>query len=246
MKNLKLILSTILLQIIFISCEKQNGSESPNYIVIGNHSKLEINSKDTILIGVANDSSSFDIDVNNDGIDDFKLISYISDFFPSSNFGCIVECQNKEAYLNVIEIIDTTFYNGSSEQIIDDYYGKVAIFNNDFYSCFRSSLSDTIVLIQKIYEAKDMYVGDTIKKSDIYIGDKIEFSPSWPFVLDYNKVYESTDTVVYQINHLECYRKRIKNSIFYFGIKVDDKLGWIQLSVDDGYKIYLFETAVQE
>jgi len=244
MLKIKLISSIVLVQFIIISCERQNDDSTNDYIIIGNNLKMKITQNPVSLEGSYYEPALYDIDLNSDGLGDFQLKSIIegSTHFPKYN--CSIESLNAEALLVTTKTIDTSFYCCSEVRIQQDYNGKVGVFYRDILYCSRSSNSDTIVSIQNKNIVRTKYYGDTIRKSDSCFVGTFEFNKGLKEYTE-NKLFENSDTIIYHVDDFQCYKYRIiNNSIFFFGIKVKDKLGWIKLSVS-GYSIYLFETAIQ-
>ena len=244
----KIRLATLLIFILPLleACERSNQNVPAEFIIIGSTENMKILHLDTILIGGYNDKKSLNIDLNDDGANDYRLNSYIFGSTHKPSYGSSIECLHENARLLTSSIMDTTYYCCSHEQIDDDYPSEVRIYYYNNYNCTRLSDKDSIVSIQEINIVQDSYLGDTLSRTDSFSSDTIEFSYGASNHTQWT-IYESNDTIMYQVDIYECYKYKIKNNkLVYFGLNFHEKFGWLKLSITDNYKMSIFEVSIQE
>ena len=227
------------------ACERSNQNEPLEFVIVGSTENMRVLHLDTILIGSYQDKRSLNIDLNEDGYDDYRLNSYIFGSTHNPSYGSSIECLHEDATLLTSSVMDTTYYCCSNEQISDEQPGEIRIYYYNNFNCTRLNDEDSIVSYQKINIVQDTYLGDTLDFSDRFSSDTLEFAKGW-YNLTEEIIYESNDTIIYKIDIYECYKYRVKNNkLVYFGLKLNDKFGWLKLSITDDYKMSIYEATIQ-
>lgn len=242
MKKLHLI-TLILIQTLIISCERQNTSTT-DQIIIGNPENLSIYSHDTVIAGYYPVSAFFEIDLDLDGNVDFKLKSFIDKNYPNWIPGAYIACLHLDASFYTIKVHDTIYFTGH-DTTTQSESNTTIIRYRDSYKCRNSHENAPMLSINELDKVKEVAIGEKIKETDYFTTDTLIFSE--PYYNDvYTILYQSSDTVIYNVNSIYCTKHRIpKNQVVYIGLKVKNKLGWIRMSVLSSYKLVIFETAIQ-
>lgn len=241
------LLSIILLAFILVSCDK-SGGEYPEMLRVGDDKDLLINYYDTTIIGGYYTPELFNMDIDNDGIED---VQFVSDIWGSPAIGqkrrSAIRSINREVQFYGYPTMDTLFvYN-----IFDTISGvgnEVIIYQSIISSCYRYNEKDSIASISPSFKLKPLVRGDYINKNDSFKADTIilnneshNYHPSFFQI--------STDTVLYRNYAFQNDNYTFpSNEIKYIGFRVenDSRLGWIRLGVFDNYKILILESGIQK
>ena len=234
--HIQLILAAFLL----IRCEKQKDNQQ-DFLVINDKNNYTILRFDTLLQGGYYDEKILKIDLDNDGITDFKIYTNI---WGSPGLGThpeiLLMCLNTNAFIATTEHTDTSFLYKEYDTIGYDVYIKW-IFN-----CKKINPDATISCILKNSDANYFYQNDTLQ-SNFWSNDTIKLSSrsdSYPPLDDAQKgdttIWESTQS------SYDCHMVP-QNSTIYLAVKtVHEKntyLGWIKVNILNNSTIYVFETA---
>ena len=239
MKTLSRILLPIGFSVWFIlGCERgqfTNGLE--NEIIIGDYSNKIVNAYDTVLIGEIYTISNIDLDVNNDGSADIRLLM---DGDTKSLDGLIYPIGQLLCLHNGISVLgfrqnDTVFRHSYT---IDE-----TVFDN--YTCYNIQTPEDSSTVENIHtdQAKlevltsncrlgrvGNFISDTItiigQRSDKYVGR-----------------YTLRVIVDFSCEDLPL------NKILYLGFKLNEgqveKLGWIKMFLAEKNTLLIFESAIQ-
>ena len=245
MKELKYIL-LLIFHLLIVSCERQEKIRT-DHIIIGNTFNLIVDSHDKVVVGDYPVPGIYEIDLDLDGVFDYKLKSYVDKFFPGGYLpGADIECLHKDAYFFTNIVRDTIYFTGH-DTTIQNEGDTTYVRYYDQYDCFNISGNDSIVSIRDIEVVKEVPVGKEIKNTDYFTTDTLILNqPSYE--TEYKRLYVSQDTVFYNVKSYYCTKKhRIgKDKVIYIGLKVKGKLGWLRMSVLDSYDLVIFETAIQK
>ncbi|MEI6900148.1 MAG: hypothetical protein WCL00_09735 [Bacteroidota bacterium] len=229
-----------------LSCKKKEASPSSS-IVFGNSTGMFVRIYDTLIARAElTYMRSFEFDVNNDNINDFKLVSFnLSGNSSHSGIqnGASICSLNKSSSLQSYLETDTLFFNiitdttfqGSNVNILIQYAS----------SCSRIASDDSIIKIwnqNKIIERKS---GDHLSTSERFISDSITITraenSSWTQIIHQNQ----DTTICSNSTYLDKCNSITNEKILYLGIRIGDKLGWIKLLIMEDYKILLLESAIE-
>lgn len=228
--------STLLFNCTKENCEpyEQNEIQIDTSFSIGNSAdNMIITTLDTFLVIKAewHEYEEFIIDINNDGQNDFKLISN----HPSSPAGI----DYQESWLKILN----SSIEVSSEMIIDTIYkcnlndtiNEYALFNkNSGYFCedvITKHKTDSIIY-PVVYNS-----GDTISDNELWVQDELVFSYYNRNCCFWKPTY---------INQGIWNDINIKYILFRFKHDGGNSYGWIKLNIEDFKEIKLYEYAYQE
>lgn len=232
-----------------ISCEREKYYKNSD-ITIGNYSNMIVTSYDTILVGGYHYEQYLDIDIDNDGENDIRLISEV---WGSPGLGqnpCSkIWSLNDNVRLNGYHANDTTFLNRST-RIIDGPNNTTEIYEYYNITCHQIEGSDSILNIHHdVFKLLPKDYGNPLSLKDTFQADSITMIDDW---YGYpTKMHISGDTTLYEYYSFynNCHSFPL-DVIKYIGIKTgykgESRLGWIKLSVIDKYKVVLLESAIQE
>lgn len=233
--------------VILISCEKDNSTPfiNPTKIVVGDYSNISFQRLDTIINGAEWEPASFEIDIDNDSIGDFKFYSI---YWGSPGMGgyyseSSVVCLNNSSFINITYFPDTVFMNTE----FDTLETRITIY--DYYSCKRESPDYSILKIEESYFLNVIKKKDSISVTDSWITDSITLIEdiNWSVT----QITGPPDTTVFRVYYYyhKCHNFP-NNTIAYIGIKKENagkiKLGWIKLSVSQNRIISVLEAAIQK
>lgn len=242
--NNLLIISLILLA---YACEKGNPAKAPE-IKAGDNKNMIINYYDTVLAGGYHVVNTLNIDMNNDGVDDFQLESEI---WGSPGMGQIpvsaIKCLHNSAKLLGDFTYDTLFVNRDTLIQEGAYSGTWEKYLINNYTCNRIEQNDSILLITPTFELTILEREELISQSDNFSCDTLTLISgprgNWPVF-----VGVSGDTTIYEYNvsYNDC-KVFPMEKIVFVGVELDNnRLGWIKLTIFDYYKVMLHESGIQE
>ncbi len=247
MSNLSRFCLAILFILITNSCEKESTSNPNDLVEIGNYTGLRIDYHDVVLVGGYHDKQVYEIDIDQDGVNDFQIMSNI---WGSPGLGqhpeADIACLNHDSYFSVSPFSDTSFLHTA----IDTHnYETVEIYIRKTYTCDRIDVSDSVLMIKESHYLNVFNKKDIVSISDSWISDTLGLDYSW------NSFYESysssPDTTIFIVHTYDnnCHPFP-GDRIAYVGLKKESsgkaRLGWIKLSISDNYKVSILETALQE
>lgn len=236
------------------ACKKENlGINSSDFVQIANYENMIRNSYDTIIMGGYNEALSIDLDLNKDGVNDFRLRSEI---WGSPGMGLHPEASilslNENCLINGQLLNDTTFYS----YFVHTYYGENGSpFYIQYYHTYsnqRINDDDSIFSVQTNgFKINFLNESDIIYNSEEYHSDRFVLTEGWSATVNgpYPNLTNDTVRSYYETHY---YNSNVipDDRLSYIGIKLNysykEKIGWIKLGVIDDYKIILLETAVRK
>ncbi|HNY60195.1 MAG TPA: hypothetical protein PK692_08470 [Bacteroidales bacterium] len=244
-RTVKFLFLFIIIQL--IGCTKSTIERAPE-IKAGDHSGMIINFYDTTLIGGYYSQKAYNIDLDNNGLDDFQFVSWIwgspgMGQIPQASINCL-HCSAKVLGIVTTDTMylnrDTLIFEGTQPRTWDMYL----MFN---YSCIRISSNDTILNTNLTFKINPLERDDKIRKSDPAICDSLTLTSgnknSWPMLIGV-----SGDTTIYRydIDHNNCNNFPLEKNV-YLGVLLDDeRLGWIKINIINNFKIIIHESGIQE
>jgi len=246
---MKLIYISIFLSaIILMSCEKNNDYNKKSEISIGANTDMIVNYYDTTLIGEYNYALTYNLDIDNNGIDD---IQFTSEVWGSPAVGgnpkSMVLTLHKDVEFSGAFKNDTSFIN-SSTYIYDGPDNTFEMVKYVNHTCNRFSETDSVVRITPSFKLDALNKNDKLRTNDIYNTDTIVLQ---------DDMYSFPPTDFEQIGDTLCFEYHTyynncnsfpMDEIKYIGVKLhpDSRLGWIKLSVFDKYKVLILESGIQK
>lgn len=237
----------LLFALFFITaCEKENPASSPE-IKTGDYNNLIINFYDTTLAGGYHNPQTFNLDLDNNGIDD---IQFMSEVWGSLGMGQIprseIRCLHSGVKLLGIKTFDTLFLN--RDTIVQEgqypHTWEMYLINN--YTCQLIDEADTILSVNPDFDLLILKRGEIISKSQDFNADTITLAsgPNNPYPMPGGSI---GDTIIYNYNiSLNNCDPFPLQTVSYVGVFMDnERLGWIKISIFDWYKILIHESGLQ-
>jgi len=238
-------LPIVLIGIISLAgCEKYITSRSE--IQIGEYQNMTVNFYDTTLTGGYYSPAVLNLDLDNDGTDDIQFESWIQG---SPGMGQIPEsmirCLHPHVALSGCFTSDTLFlYREIYVSEEGDGTFKKYLYHD--YTCHRMSDTDSVVRVSPAFKIVPFDRGDHINSDGAFHTDTICLAAHW---YSYPPVYVANagDTVIwlYKTFSNDC-NEFPMDKIKFIGLKMDDRLGWIKLSIFDWYRVMIHESGIQE
>jgi hypothetical protein len=229
----------------FFGCQKKTEVVRTS-IEVGVHDNMFINQYDTVIIGDYNSPVLFNIDLNNDRIDDIQFESVLSGSpqigtHPRSmlrslheNVKIYGEYNADTTFLN----IRTTISNGTDSTIIkNEYYN---------YTCSRINSTDAIEKITP-FKMSPLNLGDILNINDTFLSDTItltndRYGYQWKWDVNGDTIINKFD-----VYFNDCFEFPL-DTTKYIGVKLNDeeKLGWIMIKILEKEKIRIIESGIQK
>ena len=250
MKRFLLLISST---IILFSCNKHDSEQEPSSEVkIGNYSNMITTRYDTLL-SLKYNFSPVSLDVDNDGIFDFRIEYHEANVIPinRSFMSAIIVCLDSNTFLSIINKSDTTYIEHLSDTSSDHYKEFTTK-----YRCDKNSDKAEIYGVKQIEYPKTYYKDDTISLDDSWKSKGIVFENIGdPVYWLYHDWYDRINNIVwmyYQVYYIECHFSLPYNQDFYFGFKKvkgnRERIGWIKFRIlpVDGKILFISEAAIQQ
>ncbi len=238
------ILTIITLSVLLFACG-DDKIKSPQ-ISIGEQAGMIVNSYDTTLIGSYYDPSVLDIDLDKDGQNDLQFESIIG--------GSLGLGHHPEAYLRCLHrniqiygkhTIDTTFLNRQTNV----YEGNtVEIWEYSRTSCCRIDAADSILSTKPVFVLNPLHKDDLMDITGSFETDTIRLYRDFYGYPCETKIINSDTTIIQCATFNYTCNNFPSDEIKYIGVKFEnsERLGWIKLSLFEGYKILIIESGIQE
>ena len=248
-KSLLLVCSTIVL----FSCNKHE-LEPYSEVKIGNYSNMITTRYDTMLSLVYN-FSPVSIDVDNDGISDFRIEYHDSRVtLPTTNYGFMsaqIISLDSNIYLSKVNKSDTTYV----EYLSDTTSEHLKSFTTN-YLCDKSSNKAEFCDVKQTEYPKTYYKDDIISVNESWESKGLVFvnigDPVFAYYHDWYDRVNNTVWIYYQNYFIECHFSLPYNQDFYFGFKKikgnESKVGWIKFRIlrEAGKPLIISETAIHQ
>lgn len=237
-----------------VGCQKKKASKHSS-IEIGNKRHAQVTEQNLIIASSGfNDVQFGQLDIDGDGLNDILLKSVITgspgigvwngyeitSWNPNLEFASgLYDLENWIKY-------DTSYFEHPiSGQIYVTFIEKKACMQLD--SLYSLSSVQTDLVNTSIFPE-----GYKLNKSDFFSTEIYNLTTQGDYSSNPYHLYTSNDTLYHSASQV--YREActpVKNGFTgYLGLKLttsgEEKLGWIKLSIQDGYKIQIFETAIQQ
>ncbi len=235
----------IALSILLFACGDDDDIKSPE-IRIGERAGMIVNTFDTTLIGGYYDPSVLNIDLDNDGQNDLQFESIISGSMgvghhPESSARCL----HPNVQIYGTHTIDTTFLNRQTN-IYDG--NPVEIWKYSHSSCFRIDAADSILRTKSAFVLNPLDKDDLLDISGSFSADTIRlYRDYFGYPCDM-EIINSDTTIIHCATFNYTCNNFPSDEIKYIGVKFEnsERLGWIKLSLFEGYKILIMESGIQE
>lgn len=237
----------ILYSIILYSCDKGDYIFG-NRITIGSPDDVKIKYHDTTIVGGINLPQRFNIDLNEDGIDDVQFeseILLVSGIW--ENPRATIKSINKDVQLYGYFDNDTCYlhhYFRSDGISANSMY----IYENFEYYLRKVDENDSIVSITPNFKLKPLNKGDFLKGNYYFKPDTVILDQFFQdFHSTCNKINPDTTfcktTTIFYVDSYSFSGERIN----YIGLRFEEsgRLGWIRAGVLSKYKILILESGLQ-
>ncbi|MCD4736923.1 MAG: hypothetical protein K8R53_12835 [Bacteroidales bacterium] len=255
--KIKLLHKLLFFALIYIfsgnSCRKINDNLLPikkEELIIGSKEGITISVHDKIIMGGYYHPVIFDVDINKDEINDIR---FMSEIVGAPGMGhrskAKVSCLNENTEMFGYFTNDTTFHNIRLDTVSEPggttwYY----IYHN--YTCQRFDGSDNVSEIKyDQFYIKLLEKNDIINKFENFKTDSSQLNEDAYYYYSYYEIAPDTIEVSVLVHYYNCFSFP-ENEIKYIGIKYTkdgrERLGWVKLSITEGYIISIFESAIQQ
>lgn len=243
----------LVLLISLISCEK--NQDSNNFIIMGDVDNLIVKHYNTFIrINEAPytypEISEYYIDIDNDSIKDIMI--RVSGY-GSSHFGTKVTTNINLLHDNIgffarkivdtIYLVEENFFYATDNDMNVSYvqervYGNIKTKPTDSIVHIKSTVSDTISGLREC---------DTIWNTSVFLNENITPHPTSQHVYCCDTLSVINDTIYVR---QDVFNYHNQNNIsygvdLYFGILLNDRLGFIKIKLHDYWKVELFYSTIQ-
>ena len=243
--------SRIILLIIFFTflfaCQKATEVVNTE-IVVGENDNMTIIQYDTVIIGDYNSPVNFNIDLNNDGVDDIQfeceeqgsqyvgLLPWSKINVLNNNIGVFGQSAIDTNFLNITSYINI---NADSSLLINTYYR---------YTCNRRDIADQIQNITPSSQIIPLSNSDTIDISDNYIIDSVYIAETGATWLWKEENHGDTTIRYFKATSDDCFIAFPLETESFIGVMFlnEKKLGWIKFNLLSKNKIKILESGVQK
>ena len=198
-------------------------------------------------------TDNMDIDVDSDGVNDFRFNNYIDFSLATGTVGLasFLSLQPNALYFGHFNTKDTTYIHTTKSALTYDTTNKVYYtYYNSTYYCKNEPSNDAINSI-----APQVYLYNISDSTKIRMHNEWVSGTSYTF--NYNYIEPGSpggnqvgDTVAYTFYHYNLTCKDFPIGVVrYIAIKVNNKLGWIKLKFTGSYPrcmVNIIETAIQK
>lgn len=243
-----LMLIVVTALILLVGCEKES---LPGSIIPGDYSNMSISIYDTVFYGGYHELKNLDLDIDRDGTSDIR---FVSEIWGSPGMGqhprSALMCLHENIRLHGTLTVDTLFLNSSSyTEVTQESITKIYSYLN--YTYLRVDKSDSIITVfPEGFRLLPLNKGEKINNTDVFATDSIPISSHYFCNMIY-PVPIGQDSILYESRCTFNDRYTFpEEKIKYLGLQIEAagkiRLGWIKLIIEDYYKLYLLETAIQE
>jgi len=250
MKNLLLL--PIVLLLCFSACRKKE-EPSPyvraSSVIIGDYTNMVCHTYDSVVVYPVQ-PCSINLDVDNDHVDDFRLISSM---WGSAGVGhhprSDIQCLTINASLSGFFTTDTLFIAFDSSTFTGND-GKIHMNAFERLSCHPiGDYSNPIVIKPNTFKIIVKMAPEKVGIQDVFNSDSLTLMDESYGLPPYTTI--RNDTVIHRIliDYKNC-DVFPQDEVNYIGFRIMHgsyiKYGWIKLSLTDINKLIIFETAIQK
>lgn len=229
--------------VVFNSCTTKNPD-----IFAGEHEFMNIANLDTVIGSRVYDlmTENYFMDVNGDGVNDFKLVSEQGYWHGPTHAESRIVCLHDSILLQVYAYNDTVYFRKTYSSYQVD--GLTIYTETRNYTCEYLNASDSVHLVSSKFQANVLAQGDRLEDTELWESTTLRLTRRDYSYPSFNSI-ETPDTT-YQFHTIyvtDCH-DIVQNQTVYIIFKlVEDKgerLGWLKLSVSDDHLIQLMEVAL--
>ncbi len=234
------------------SCEKETaGPNNSPTLIIGDPSGMIVQSYNSWIEGGYNELVFQNLDLDNDGGQDFKITSQIwgspgMGTHPTAKVFSLSAGRQFQTLLSN----DTTYYRYEEEMVTEE--NRVNLIFTTTYDCQKKEAEDSVFAVATDQPRLHyLYPNDEMAKSDHYsvFDDGILLCTSGGYEAEVIPNVTQDTLRVYHTWHLSRCKSIPLGEDVYLGVRIlhedNEKLGWIKLKVEDNYRVFLYETAIQ-
>jgi len=235
--------------IILLSCSNELESDEITRIKIGDKTTMIITQYDeNAVVGYAMGESTYAIDLDKNGTSDIQFFGSRSHLMGTGASHQIkVNCINEKTRLFCTQFPDSIYLSRDTTKV--QIEGVWKIFYGEYEICGKKDKYDTFKSLTKIGLIR-LTDNDSLKIHENFASNNFEISKSFgsypPEIISQTK-----DTIIFKVTKYrnEC-RYFPANDTSFIGFEISDneklKLGWIKISIEDGHRTRILETALQK
>lgn len=238
------LLMAVFFLLFFVQCKKDEEDKyRESFINIGQKANMQVRVYDTLVQGYAQSEfyqQVFHLDTDNDGVNDLGFVSETS-------------FANGVGYLNsshVLSLHANAELCGSTHLDTIFMHRDTVVYDLTVYyiyriGCGRRHQNDSVIRISGPFKV-DAFLEDAyLSQSDRFQMDTVYLAQNG-FGYMPNYLYNHGDTTFWETTVVENNCNSIENEdTVYIGFRLQERLGWIKIRIEDDYKIHVFESAVQ-
>lgn len=235
-------------------CQKKKKASKNASIEIGNEQNAEVTDRNLVI-----QSSGFgntdveEIDIDGDGTNDVRFKSFISGSPGLGTFnGYKIESMHSNFEIAGTLSNEATWISYDTSYSEHPVTGEIYVMWIENRACTQLDASYSLYQVDNDVLTTTKYSSGSILNKTDYFTDEVKNLLS-PGDFSSNPIleYTSNDTLYHSVNNTynEVCAPASNSFSGYLGVRLttatEQKLGWIQLSINDGYKIVVNETAIQ-
>jgi hypothetical protein len=242
----------LLLFLLAVACQKKKASKNPS-IEIGNAKYVDINNHNVLVKSSGyQDIDAFALDIDADGNADILFESYILGS-PGMGMheGFSIEALHSGCHFAGVLGSQERWVKHDTSYIDNPQTGETIVMRSENYACTQlDSEYNLAYIIADVVYTTFFSSGETLNKTDYFSNLVSNLVPAE----DHSSVpledYTSNDStyMTVTVNYAEACTISNKTS-GYLGIKLNtsdgEKLGWVKLSITDGYIISIESSGIQ-
>jgi hypothetical protein len=231
-----------------ILCCRKNDMSGIREIKTGTHENMIINNYDTLFSWKNNSPNFYYVDIDKNGENDIEIASEISGPRPIVGYSnkFVITCLNSNIQLLVNYSADTIFLE---KKVRLSYYADNSVekylYSN--YRCQRITSRDSVFKIIQSYQLIQLEDNDIIRMDNTFKSDTFTIREQ-----AYSDPPEAlgivSDTAVFEQKtyYNDCYNFPFYK-VRYIGLKQkNEKLGWIKILLLNDFKLFIFESGIQQ
>lgn len=251
MKTILIPLSLLLISM--ISCQNEATIENRlEEIKMGDPGRMIVQVYDRWVEGEYNQEASFDLDIDEDGLGDFRITS---ELWGSPGMGvhpvARLSSLSPDKFFHTTFASDTSFYKYEADTVNEESDSQTQLYYVTTFNCRRMQSNDSIFSISTSKNINYLDSMAILSQTSTYGYQENGFvlsSSSYYSSENIPNITRDTTRIFITFRYNDC-TIAPDNQAVYIGIKMPgdqtERLGWIKLLLANDYRIFLYETALQ-